>query len=195
MNVNKKNMKLEELIGKQVAIHCETAEESLEINKMIVEIGGRNLHIQYKKYKELTCYDLNDLSYKWNTYGDKEFYESHNYKIIKAKEILNKNHMKHVFKSGLIVEGTKEEIKLIAKALGESISPIYKSATKGDIPVDEMNEIHLRNAILLHLRDYFIQKNFKNLDLKSFLNNIEEFNNDVLIILINELKRRINEKN
>jgi len=175
-------MKLKELIGKNAAIHCETRQESSEINKMIVEIGGRNLHINYKKYKENTCYDLNDLIYKSNTYGDKEFYKKLGYKIIKAKEILNKKEtMKHVFKSGLIVEGTKEEIKLIAKTLGESIYPVYKSSSKGDVYVDEMNDIHLRNAILLHLREYFTQKNFKNMDNESFLDNLE--------INVNKLER------
>lgn len=187
-------MKLEELIGKKVAIHCETEQESLEINKMIVEIGGRNLHKHYETYKENTCYDLEDVRKQLNCYCNSDYYQEHGYLILKAKDILNKKEtMKHVFKSGLIVEGTREEIKLIAKALGESISPIYKSSSKGDVYVDEMNEIHLRNAILLHLRDYFTQKNFKNLDLVSFLNNIENFNNEELVILINELKRRINE--
>lgn len=187
-------MKLEELIDEKVAIHCETEQESLEINKMIVELGGRNLHDRYRIYRENTCYNLEDLKH-WNTYQDLDYFKERKFLILKAKDVLNKNHMKHVFKSGLTVEGTRDEIKLIAKTLGESISPIYKSSSKGDVYVDEMNEIHLRNAILLHLREYFTQKNFKNLDLVSFLNNIEKFNNDKLVILINELKRRINEEN
>ena len=83
--------------------------------------------------------------------------------------------MKHTFKNGTTVEGSfsREQLKEIAKVFGESIYPVYRSYTKGDIPVDEMHETHLRNAILLHLREYFTQKNFKNMDNESFLDNLE----------------------
>lgn len=187
---------IKQYIDTKVAIHCETEQESLEINKMIVEIGGRNLHKHYETYKENTCYDLEDVRKQLNCYCDLNYYQEKGCLIIKAKEILNKNYMKHVFKSGLIVEGTREEIKLIAKALGESISPIYKSSSKGDIYVDEMNEIHLRNAILLHLREYFTQKNFKNMDNESFLDSLEIQNfPETIEMLIKELNRRVNERN
>lgn len=184
--------KLEKYIGEKVAIWCKTEQQSLEINKLIVELGGRDLHYYYSTYKEDTCYILDDIKYSLNCFRYKSWCEDNNLTIIPAEEILT-TYIKHTFKSGLTVEGTKEEVKLVAKAIGESISPIYKSSSKGDVPVDEMNEIHLRNAILLHLRDYFTQKNFKNMDNESFIDNVEEINDDVIKMLMDELKRRVEE--
>ena len=187
------NINIEKYINTKTAIHCETEEESVKINELIVKHGGRNLHHLYKRYNDTTCYNLDNMV--WNTYENVAYFLGENYEIIKAKDILNKNEiMKHTFKNGTTIEGSfsKEQLNEIAKVFGESLFPIYNSATKGEIPVNEMNEIHLRNAILLHLRDYFTQKNFKNMDNESFLDNLEVQNfPETIEMLINELNRRL----
>lgn len=185
---------IKQYINTKTAIHCETEEESFKINKLIVKYGGRNLHHLYRVHSDKTGYSLENVACESNCYSEIYYYKEDNYTIIKAKDILNKeNIMTHTFKSGLVVQGTQEEIAKIGKFLGEPIFPTYKSATKGDIPVDEMNEIHLRNAILLHLREYFTQKNFKNMDNESFLDNLEVQNfPETIEMLIKELNRRIN---
>lgn len=185
---------IKKYIDTKTVIHCETEQESFEINKLIVELGGKSLHHYYNTYKNFTCYNLEDLK-SWNTFENLNYFQKKGFTILKAKDILTET-FTHKFKSGLEVKGTKEEIRLIAKAIGESLFPIYRSFTKGDIPVDEMHETHLRNAILLHLREYFTQKNFKNMDNESFLDNLEVQNfPETIEMLINELNRRINERN
>lgn len=189
---------IKQYIDTKTAIHCETEQESIEINKLIAELGGKDLHCFYNDYENYTCYDLESFDLKANCYCNLSYYQENEYNILKAKDVLNKKEiMKHTFKNGTTVEGrfSREQLKEIAKVFGESLYPVYKSATKGDIPVDEMNEIHLRNAILLHLREYFTQKNFKNMDNESFLDNLEVQNFPKTIeMLINELNRRVNEK-
>lgn len=51
-------MGIKQYIGKNVAIHCETEEESFEICKLIESVGGKNLHSNYSLYLNNTCYDL-----------------------------------------------------------------------------------------------------------------------------------------
>lgn len=190
---------IKQYIDTKTAIHCETEQESIEINKLIAELGGRNLHDNYNDYKDQICYDLEYLDIKQNCYCSLSYYQENEYNILKAIHVLNKKEiMKHTFKNGTTVEGSfsREQLNEIAKVFGESLYPVYKSATKGDIPVDEMNEIHLRNAILLHLREYFTQKNFKNMDTESFLDNLEVQNfPETIEMLIKELNRRVNERN
>lgn len=98
--------------------------------------------------------------------------------------------MKHTFKSGATFNGTKEELQIVAKALGESLSPIYTSQHLGEMYVNEMHENHVKNAILLHLRDFYTQKNFKNLSNKGFLDKHTQ-GNETVNILLTELKSRI----
>jgi len=190
---------IKQYIDRKTALHCETEQESIEINELIVKLGGKDLHCFYNVYENYTCYDLEFFDLKANCYCSLSYYQENEYNILKAKDVLNKKEiMKHTFKNGTTVEGSfsREQLKEIAKVFGESLYPVYKSATKGDIPVDEMNEIHLRNAILLHLREYFTQTNFKDVDNESFLDNLDIQNfPETIKMLYNELNRRINERN
>lgn len=68
----------------KTAVHCKTEEESLQVNKKIVEDGGENLHRNYTTYKENTCYHIGD-----NTYGRLIWFQDNEYTIISASEFLN----------------------------------------------------------------------------------------------------------
>lgn len=187
---------IKQYIDTKTAIHCETEQESVEINKLIVGLGGRNLHYCYHIYCNNTCYNLEDLE-SWNTYRNLNYFEEKGFLILKAKDVLNKKKiMKYTFKNGTTVEGSfsTEQLKEIAKVFGESLYPIYYSKSLGDIPVDEMHNNHLTNSILLHLREYYVQKNFKGMDLVDFRDYLTQYDS-VTKMLIEELDRRIrNEK-
>lgn len=184
-------------INTRTAIHCETEKESFEICKLIESIGGKNLHGSYNVYNENTCYDFDNIEKMENMYDRIFYYKKINYKILKAKDILNKEEtMKYTFKNGTTLDGSfsTEQLKQIAKVFGESLYPIYHSKSLGDIPVDEMHNNHLTNSILLHLREYYVQKNFRGLDLVDFRDYLTQYDN-VTRMLIEELDRRIkNEK-
>mgnify|MGYP000890484096 FL=1 len=181
---------IKKYINTRTAIHCSTIEESEAVNLLFEKEELRNLHKYWKEYTNNTCYSIETGV---NGYCYKEWFEAEQYRIIPASEFLQtkpNNTMKHTFKSGASFEGTKEELQAVAKALGESISPIYRSVTKGDIPVDEIHENHLKNAILSHCRDFYTQKNFKYLSNEEFLERFEE-KDETINMLLTELKSRI----
>jgi hypothetical protein len=86
--------------------------------------------------------------------------------------------MNYTFKNGAKVEGTIDQINLIAKSLKETINPknlggdapkgYYISSTRGIIKISEMQDIHLRNALLKQSKTYFEtlqkEKGLKNTD-------------------------------
>lgn len=88
----------------------------------------------------------------------------------------NIKHMNYHFKNGLKVEGTYEQIITIAKTIKEPIEPgkivgeiprgFYISEKNGIMKISDMNDIHIRNALLKQSKQHFEflqkEKNIKN---------------------------------
>lgn len=73
--------------------------------------------------------------------------------------------IEYQFKSGLKATGTFAELEKIASALGETLDitklggkcpkGYYPSETKGMIKISDMNDYHLRRALLKVTKEYF----------------------------------------
>jgi hypothetical protein len=108
--------------------------------------------------------------------------------------------MKYKFKSGAEVEGTVEQILEVAKALGETVSldsalltGYYVSEHSGLLKISEMQERHLRNALLKRAKKFYeeLGKNSSSLTLPNFLENFTALVEDKVIYqLFAELAKR-----
>lgn len=109
--------------------------------------------------------------------------------------------MNYTLKSGAKVEGTVDQIITICKSVGETVdlsqisetpSGFYASETKGLVKISEMNEHHLRNALLKQSKEHF-----ETLGKKSTLTNIQFLKEyasltekSVVVELFSELSKR-----
>lgn len=64
--------------------------------------------------------------------------------------------MKVQLSNGLIVEGTVKQIVETVKALGlpDKVGPTYQSKSMGEILISDMNDSHVRRAILKRMRTW-----------------------------------------
>jgi hypothetical protein len=70
----------------------------------------------------------------------------------------------HTFSDGTSFSGTFEQLQKVAAALGMKITGIascprgyYTSKSKGLIKISEMNDYHIRRALLKRSKDYFAE--------------------------------------
>lgn len=92
----------------------------------------------------------------------------------------------HTFSNGLKVTGTIEQLETIAKAMGLKLEGVkggalkgyYPSESKGLVKISEMNDYHIRRALLKRSKDYFTEifdKNDSNVEfLKKFVSLTED---------------------
>jgi hypothetical protein len=109
---------------------------------------------------------------------------------------------KYKLKSGAEISGTVEQILATAKAVGEtvdlsrldvtSLKGYYKSDKMGLIKISDMNEMHLRNAIIKQTKRYFESLvNVKGLTKTQWLQKYVGLAEDSIIVeLTNELIKR-----
>lgn len=80
--------KVKSIVGKKIAIWCETEDEARELVDYLYKITKENdIGIFWDCYRDKTCYGL-DVNELW-TYGSKEWYEENNYTIISFNDFKN----------------------------------------------------------------------------------------------------------
>lgn len=69
--------------------------------------------------------------------------------------------MKVQLSNGLVVEGTVEQIKQVAQTFGipNPLGPTYMSETHGEMFIANMQDSHLRNALIKNIRDWVVNGN------------------------------------
>lgn len=107
--------------------------------------------------------------------------------------------IEHTFDNGLKVNGTFEQLTSIAKAMGLKLvgvkAPLkrgyYPSESKGMIKISEMNEYHIRRALLKRGKDYFTEIFDKEDTNTEFLRKFTKLTEDSIIVdLYSELASR-----
>jgi hypothetical protein len=95
--------------------------------------------------------------------------------------------------NGMELTGTVEQIKQACRKMGvkANFKGYYPSASKGMVKISEMNDYHLRRALIKTAKDYFTGMYKAEDSNKTFL---EKFiglaENELVQDLFNELKRR-----
>ena len=110
--------------------------------------------------------------------------------------------MNYTFKNGVKVEGTLDQINIVAKSLKEVINPknitgtlprgYYVSSTKGIMKITDMQDVHIRNALLKQSKEHFevLQKE-KGLKNTEFCVKYTQLTDKPLVIdLYSELEKR-----
>lgn len=106
--------------------------------------------------------------------------------------------IEHTFEDGTKFSGTFEQLEKVAKALGLSITGIgkvpkgyYMSESKGLVKISDMNEYHIRRALIKRSKDYFAEIFNKEDSIKTFLGKYTSLTEDQTIVdLYNELQKR-----
>ena len=107
--------------------------------------------------------------------------------------------IEHTFQNGTKVVGTYEQLETIAKALGLKLvgvkGPVprgfYPSESKGMVKISEMNDYHIRRALLKRSKDYYTEIYDKDDTNTTFLNKFTNLTNDNIIVdLFSELASR-----
>lgn len=106
--------------------------------------------------------------------------------------------IEHTFENGTKFTGTLEQLEKVAKALGLSITGIgktpkgyYMSESKGLVKISDMNEYHIRRALIKRSKDYFAEIFSKEDSIKTFLKKYTSLTEDQTIVdLYNELQKR-----
>ena len=106
--------------------------------------------------------------------------------------------IKHKFPDGTEVTGTFEQLTAIAKALGGKLVGVkgsargfYPSESKGLVKISEMNDFHLRRALVKRSKDYFTEVFDKTDTNTQFLKKYTGLTDDTIIQdLYNELSKR-----
>lgn len=72
--------------------------------------------------------------------------------------------LNHTFSDGTSFNGTFEQLQKVASALGMKITGItacprgyYPSESKGLVKISDMNDFHIRRALLKRSKDYFAE--------------------------------------
>ena len=105
----------------------------------------------------------------------------------------------HVFPDGTKFSGTFEQLEKVASALGMKISGIsvcpkgyYPSESRGVVKISEMNDYHIRRALLKRSKDYFAGIFDREDDNKKFLQKYTNLLEDQIVNdLANELAKRV----
>ena len=107
--------------------------------------------------------------------------------------------VEHTFENGVKVSGTLDQLESIAKAMGlklvgvkaPSTRGFYPSESKGLIKISEMNEYHIRRALLKISKDYFTEIFDKEDTNTQFLSKFTKLTEDPIIVdLYTELHSR-----
>lgn len=106
--------------------------------------------------------------------------------------------IKHKFPDGTEVTGTFEQLTAIAKALGCKLVSVkgsargfYPSESKGLVKISEMNDYHVRRALIKRSKDYFTEVFDKNDTNTQFLKKYTGLTDDSIIVdLFSELQKR-----
>ena len=94
--------------------------------------------------------------------------------------------IEHTFSNGTKVTGTYTQLETIAKALGLKLSGVkapvargyYMSESKGLVKISEMNDYHIRRALLKISKEYYAGMYDKNDTNSDFLNKYVSLTND-----------------
>jgi hypothetical protein len=105
----------------------------------------------------------------------------------------------HVFSDGTKFTGTLEQLEKVASALGLKITGLentpkgfYVSESKGLVRISEMNDFHIRRALLKRSKDYYTEVFAKEDTNRQFLKKFTGLTEDQIVIdLYNELSKRI----
>jgi hypothetical protein len=106
--------------------------------------------------------------------------------------------IKHTFPDGTVVTGTYDQLTAIAKALGCKLTGVsgsqrgyYASESKGLVKISNMNDFHIRRALIKRSKDYFLSTFDKNDTNREFLKKYIGLTEDTVIQdLYNELNKR-----
>ena len=108
--------------------------------------------------------------------------------------------LEHTFPDGSTFKGPFEQLEKVASALGTKLTGLsgkvptgyYLSESKGPVKISEMNDYHLRRALLKRSKEYFTEVYDKGDDNKSFLAKFTAMTDDNIIVdLYNELAKRL----
>jgi hypothetical protein len=106
--------------------------------------------------------------------------------------------IEHTFLDGSKFAGTIEQLTTVASALGLKIVGVsavprgyYPSESKGMVPIQTMNDYHIRRALVKRCKDYMSDIYKADDTNKMFLKKFGAMNDDSVIVdLYNELARR-----
>jgi cytochrome oxidase Cu insertion factor (SCO1/SenC/PrrC family) len=106
--------------------------------------------------------------------------------------------IEHTFTDGTKCTGTIEQIKKVASALGMKVTGLskvpkgyYMSESQGLVKVSEMNDHHIRRALVKRSKDYFTEIYSKDDTNKKFLQKYLDLTNDKSVVeLFTELQKR-----
>ena len=106
----------------------------------------------------------------------------------------------HVFSDGTKFSGTFEQLQTVASALGLKLElkdvsfvprGFYPSESKGLTKISEMNDHHIRRALIKRSKDFFTEIYTKEDTNSKFLSKFTSLTDDAIIIdLYNELAKR-----
>lgn len=103
------------------------------------------------------------------------------------------------FKNGSVVNGTIEEILKVAEVLGETVEGLekvptgyYMSGSKGLVPIREMNEMHIKNAITKIAYTFYQKLGKEDISIEDYLRKFVKLPEEPKLgELFAELKRRV----
>jgi hypothetical protein len=106
--------------------------------------------------------------------------------------------IEHTFSDGTKFVGTFDQLEKVASALGMKITGVgktprgyYMSDSKGLVKITEMNDHHIRRALVKRSKDYFTEVYLKDDTNKEFLRKYTDLTLDnVVVDLFNELQKR-----
>jgi hypothetical protein len=113
--------------------------------------------------------------------------------VRKSSEVIE-----HTFPDGTKFTGTFDQLEKVASALGLKITGVgrtprgyYMSESKGLVKITEMNDHHIRRALVKRSKDYFTEIYVKDDTNKEFLRKYTDLTLDnVVVDLFNELQKR-----
>jgi hypothetical protein len=106
--------------------------------------------------------------------------------------------LNHTFPDGTSFNGTFEQLQKVASALGMKITGIsvcprgyYTSESKGLVKISEMNDYHIRRALLKRSKDYFAEIFDKDDTNREFIQKYSQLLDDQTVFdLCTELTKR-----
>ena len=118
---------------------------------------------------------------------------------VKASVTSTAEKIEHTFENGLKVSGTMDQLTSIAKAMGLKLVGVkapglrgfYPSESKGLVKISDMNDYHIRRALLKRAKDYFADVFDKEDSNEKFLKKFISLSEDEIIVdLYTELAKR-----
>ena len=104
----------------------------------------------------------------------------------------------HTFSDGTKFTGTLEQLHAVAKTLGLKLTGVgktprgyYESESKGLVKISELNDHHIRRALLKRSKDYFTEVYDRSDSISTFLKKYTNLTADTTIVdLYTELEKR-----